>query len=152
MGEDFPPPFGVHMMQGTVVSYPIPAYANVPVHEEYYQPRKYFIEDITLGQQTTVQTTEDHDFVIGLLVRLIIPSSFGTWQLNERSAYVISIPSSDEVVLDISSIGMDSFTSSTNTTLPQITPIGDVNSGQTNIGRTNNRTYIPGSFINISPQ
>lgn len=139
-------------MSNTIISYPIPAYSNVPIEPQFYQPRRFVISNITLGTTTTITTTENMDYVIGQLVRLIIPPSFGTRQLNEQQAYVISIPASNQVVLDIYSIGMDAFVSSSATTKPQILAIGDINSGPTNIGRTNNTTYIQGSFINISPQ
>ena len=92
------------------------------------------------------------NYVVGQLVRLIIPPSFGSRQLNETQGYVISIPSGNQVILNINSMNVDLFISSTATTLPQILAIGDINTGAVNSnGRSNNFTYIPGSFINISP-
>lgn len=136
----------------TVISYPIPAYQNVPIHTEYYQPSRFVISAITLGQTTTVTTEENNNYVIGQLCRLIIPPSFGCRQLNEVSGYVISVPASNQVVLDIYSAGGDPYIASSATTKAQILAVGDVNSGViTNTGRTNNGTFIPGSFINISP-
>ena len=66
---------------------------------------------------------------------------------------MVSVPTSDEVYLDINtSLGYSPFTTSTNPQQPQIIAIGDLNSGQTNVsGRIQNITYVPGSFINISP-
>ncbi len=137
---------------GTVISYPIPAYQNVPIEPQFYQPRQYFISDISLGQTTTVTTTVDHDYVIGQEIRLLIPPSFGCRQLNQQTGFVISIPAADEVVVDIYSLGGDSFVSSSASTQPQIVAVGDVNSGPTNTnGRVSNISYINGSFINISP-
>lgn len=139
-------------MSNTVISYPIPAYANVPIEPQYYQPRRFFIDDITLGFTTTVTTTEDHDYVIGQQVRLIIPPDNGTRQLNGQSAIVIEIPADDEVVLDISSIDMDAFEVTVLPNQPQILAIGDINSGIiSDTGRVISSTNIPGSFINISP-
>ncbi len=137
----------------TVISYPIPAYQNLPIEPQFYQPRMYFIEDINLGSQTTVTTTENHDYVIGQLVRLLIPPQFGCRQLNGQTGYVISIPAENQVVLDIYSVGGDPFQSSDAVNQPQILAIGDTNSGQINTsGRSPTLTYVPGSFINISPQ
>lgn len=131
---------------------PIAAYNNLPIETQFYQPRFYFIEDVDLGQTTTVTTTEDHDYVIGQQCRLIIPPLNGCRQLDEKTGIVISIPASNQVVLNInSSMNVDPFVSSSANTQPQILAIGDVNTGQINTGRTNNLTYIPGSFINISP-
>jgi len=139
-------------MSNTVISYPIPAYSNVPINPQFYQPRRFVISAITLGDTTTVTTTTDQDFVIGQLVRFIIPQAYGTRQLNEQEGYVIQILSPTQVIVDIVSKFMDPFTSSSFTTQPQILPVGDINSGVQNTnGRTNNITYIPGSFINISP-
>jgi hypothetical protein len=105
-----------------------------------------------LGQTTTVTTTVNHNYVIGQLVRLIVPFRFGTRQLNEQEGYVITIPAPNQVVLNISSVGFDPFVPSNATTQPQIMAVGDINSGVQNAtGRTNTGTFIPGSFINISP-
>ncbi len=139
-------------MSDTVISFPIPAYSNVPIQPQFYKPRVWFISTITRGRTTLVTTTTDQDFVIAQLIRFIIPSSFGIRQLNEQQGYIISILSSTQVEIDIDSRFMDAFTSSSATTQPQIVPIGDVGNGQINSnGRTNTGTFIPGSFINISP-
>ncbi len=139
-------------MTNTVISYPIPAYSNVPIEPQFYQPSRFVISNITLGKTTLVETTEDVNYVVGQQVRLIIPPSYGTRQLNEQTAFVLSLPNPDEVLLDISSVGMDAFINSSVTTKAQILAIGDVNSGvQNSTGRLNNGTYILGSFIDISP-
>ena len=140
-------------MTGTVISYPIPAYQNVPIEAQFYKPSRFVISDVTLGVTTLVTTTEDMNYVIGQVVRLLIPSSFGCYQLNERQGIVLSIPADNEVEISIdSSQNVDQFISSSATTKPQIVAIGSVNTGYLNVsGRTNNGTYVPGSFINISP-
>jgi len=132
---------------------PIAPYNNVPIEPKYFKPRKFFIENISLGVTTTVTTTRDNDYVIGQLVRLIIPYSFGSTQLNEVEGYVLSIPAPNQVVLAIdSSMNVNQFILSSASTKAQILAIGDINSGQAkNLGITNNPTFIPGSFRNISP-
>jgi hypothetical protein len=137
----------------TVISYPIPAYSNVPIEPQFYKPRQRFISGITLGTKTTVTTTQNMDYVIGQLVRLIIPPQFGCRQLNEAQGYVLSIPSPNQIVVSIdSSQNVDPFKTSTVKTQPQVLPVGDVNTGAQNAqGRRNNATTVPGSFINISP-
>lgn len=142
--------------QGGVITYPTPAYQNTVPEPEFYQPSRYVIEDIDLGVETTITTTEDHNYVIGQECRLLIPASFGSYQLNEVKGYVLSIPQSDQVVLSIdSSRNVDAYIAASVTypSVAQIIAVGDYNSGQQNTqGRTNQLTYIPGSFINISPQ
>ena len=144
------------MSERGVVTFPIPLYQNVEIREEYYIPQRYVIDDITLGQTTTVITDGNHDYVVGQQIRFLIPANFGSYQLNNVKGIVISVPSLDQLVIDVdSSRNVDPFlTSATVTTAsPQIIAIGDVNSGVINrYGRTQNGTFIPGSFINISPQ
>ncbi len=143
---------------GTVISYPIPPYANLPINAQYYQPSRFVISAITFGSTTTVTTTANMNYVVGQLVRLLIPSQFGSWQLNEQEGYVLSIPSANQAQISINSINTDPFVNSTfKGESPQILAIGDVNSGFiSTTGRSvpaiNNNTQvaIPGSFINIS--
>lgn len=137
---------------GTVISYPIPAYSNVPIEPQFYKPRRFVISDISLGKTTLVTTTEDMDYVIAQQIRLLIPASFGCYQLNGQTGFVLSIPASNQVVVSInSSVAVDPFISSSASTKPEIIAIGDIGNGSTNLGRTNNITFIPGSFLNISP-
>jgi hypothetical protein len=133
---------------------PTPPYNNPPIQPQFYEPSMFFIADVTLGQTTIVETEEDHNYVIGQLVRLLIPPSFGCIQLNEVTGFVISIPSSVEVEVDIdSSLNVDPFVSSMAATQPQIVAVGDGNSGIiSSTGMIIPFTNIPGSFINISPQ
>lgn len=134
-----------------VISYPIPPYSNPDINTTFYQPQRFIISAITLGQTTTVTTSVDHDFVIGQLVRLIIPIGYGSRQLNEQQAYVISIPADDQVELKLNSYQADAFIAAGLSNDPQIMAIGDINSGDIGTsGRTDVPTSIPGSFINIS--
>lgn len=134
---------------------PQPPYTNPPIQPQYFKPSQFIISAITLGQTTTVTTTVNNNYVIGQLCRLLVPTQYGSTQLNEKQGYVISIPASNQVVLAIdSSQNVDPFISSPTygPTLPQIVAIGDVNTGQiSSTGNKNNLTFIPGSFLNISP-
>lgn len=158
----------VNMSQDQVITYPIPPYQNVPIHSEYYIPSQFFIAGIQMGETTIVTTTVDHNYVVGQIVRLLIPPIFiiigalvglikrvqvpNCTQLNEQQGTVIRIVSPTQVELNINSIGVDAFVVSTQPTQPQIVATGDFNSGYINSsGRVNTGTFIPGSFINISP-
>jgi hypothetical protein len=139
----------------TVISGPVPPFSNLPIEPQYYAPWTFVITNITLGPTTTVTMTIPQitslNYFIGQLVRLIIPMQFGCRELNGQTGYVIGITPPNQVTLNINSVGINSFQSSIATTKPQITAIGDINTGPTNTGRTNNQTFISGSFINISP-
>lgn len=131
---------------------PTPPWNNPIPQPQFYNPSQFFISGITLGWNTTVTTTKNMNYVIGQLIRLLIPNGFGCIQLNQQTGYVISIPASNQVVVTInSSQNVDQFISATLNTQPQIVAVGDINQGVTNTGRTNNQTYIHGSFINVSP-
>lgn len=131
---------------------PTPPYNNPPIEPQNYQPRRFVISDIDLGQTTTITTTTDMDYVVGQLIRLLIPPDYGSRQLNEEQGYVLSIPSDDQVEVSIdSSQNVDAFIDADQPTKAQILGIGDIGNGVTNSnGRVNTGTYIPGSFINIS--
>ena len=132
---------------------PIPPYNNPAIQAGYYLPRQFFISAISLGQTTTITTTVNHDYVLGQLCRLIIPPAFGTIQLNLKIGYVILLPALNQVVLNIVSQGFSAFVeASTRTQKAQIIAVGDINSGDINAnGPKQLGTFIPGSFIDISP-
>lgn len=131
---------------------PVPPYSNVNINAQFYQPSVFIISAIALGVTTTITTTEDTNYVVGQEVRLIIPPSFGCRQLNEKTGLVLSIPSTNQVEVNIdSSRNVDPYIVSSATTQAQILAIGDVNTGViSSSGRTNVSTNIPGSFIDIS--
>lgn len=139
-------------MANTVISYPIPPYSNVPIEPQFYKPNNFVISAITLGLITIVTTILDNNFVIGQQIRLFIPFSFGSRELNGKTAFIIDIPAPNQVALNISSQGVNPFVTNPNGTQPQIIPIGDINNGFTdNNGQDPTPPTIPGAFINISP-
>lgn len=135
----------------SAITGPIALYNNLPINAQYYQPSQFFISTITLGTTTTITTTVDHNYVIGQQIRLIIPPTFGCRQLNEQTGFVLSIPSATQVVVSINSVGGNVFTSSSAITQPQILAVGAINSGALNQVPAFTGTYIPGSFIDVSP-
>ena len=131
---------------------PIPPYSNVPINAQFYQPSRFVISNVTLGQTTIVTTTTNMNYVIGQQVRLLVPSQNGCSQLNEQTGYVLSLPAANEVEVSINSAGGNAFTAGSGQVSPQILAIGDVNSGLTSsTGLNQTLTNIPGAFINISP-
>lgn len=129
---------------------------NPPIVPQFYSPSVYYITAISLGRTTAVTTAVDHNYSIGGKVRLHIPPTYGTRQLNEQEGYVIAIPTSTQVTLAIdSSKNYNAFIPSPTygPTRPQICGIGDINSGvpSNQHGRVLTGTAIEGSFINTSP-
>lgn len=133
---------------------PIAPFNNPPINPQYYEPSRFQVTSITLGTSTTVTTSVNHNYVIGQQVRILIPLPYGTYQLNEEDGYVTSIPATNQVVVDINSSGFNPFnpTPTYSGNKPEIMAIGDINSPLLNTSRTDNSTFIQGSFINISPE
>ncbi len=134
---------------------PVPAYSNPPIQPQNFMPSMFFIEDILRGVSTLVTTSSNHNYVIGQLVRLLIPFGYGSRQLDGKQGYVVSIPSFSQVLVNINSQVCDAFipNPSIEKTKAQILAIGDINTGIiSSTGRTVSSTAIPGSFQNISPQ
>ncbi len=146
-----------------VISGPIAPYSNVPIEPQFYKPSQFVITAITYGVTTTVTMSNgtnnvSPNYVVGQLVRIVIPEKYGARQLNGQSGLVISLPSSTQVEININSIGTDpfipnpTFLPNQSQTQPQILAIGDQASGQINSsGRINLGLTIPGAFENISP-
>lgn len=137
-----------------VISYPIPPYSNPPIEPQFYQPNRFLITALTFGMTTLVTTSIDHNYVIGQEIRFIIPPNYGSRKLNDIRGYVLTIPNTNQVTVDVNSIGTDPFIPSPTgaKTQAQILAIGDINGGAiNNSGRISTSTIIPGSFINISP-
>ncbi len=142
------------LASGTVISYPIPAYQNVPIQDYFYKPGRFVITAINLGVFTTITTTLNMNYVIGQQVRLLIPAECGSYQLNETNSFVVEILTDNQVILELdSSKNVDPFIQAQGICKPQILAIGDVNTGSTNYqGNLWNYTTIPGTFKDISPR
>lgn len=139
-------------MHPPLMTGPIPPYSNVPIQPQNFKPSRFVITAITLGQTTTITTSDNTNYVTGQLVRLVIPESFGSYQLNEQTGYVLSIPATNQVVLNINSTNANPFVSSTNRfSQAQIMAVGDINNGPINIQGRQGNISVPGSFQNISP-
>ena len=136
----------------SVISYPIPPYQNLPIEPQNYQPRAFVISAITLGISTLVTTVNNMNYVVGQLVRLIIPETYGCRELNGKEGYVVGIPAANQVQVSInSSMNVNAYIASSQPTPAQILAIGDVNTGYTSsTGASVPLVAIPGSFINIS--
>lgn len=145
------PPFRC-FMNSSVVTQPTPAYQNPPIEPQFFQPSRFVIIALSLGETTTVTTGVDNNYVIGQLVRLIIPIGYGSRELTGQTGYVIQIPASNQVVLNINSKNVNAFINASLLQVPQIIAIGDVNSGIiSSTGSRNVMITVPGAFVNISP-
>lgn len=133
---------------------PISPENNPQIDPDAFQPSRFVISALTRGATTLITTSVNHNYVVGQEVRVNIPQFYGTYQITGQQGYVTSIPQANQVVVSINSLNSNAFISSPTygPTPPQIIAIGDINSGAINAnGRSSLGTYIPGSYINISP-
>lgn len=135
----------------SVISYPVPPFANPPIQPQFYKPMTYAINALVRGETTLVTTTINHDFSIGQQVRFVIPPTGGIRELNQVTGYITAIPMANQVTIDLDTRGMEAFNYTGTDPFSYLLPIGDVNSGVINASGTNISTTIPGSFTNISP-
>jgi hypothetical protein len=144
------PPF--FMSSPPLILGPIPPYNNPPIEPQFFKPSQFFITILITGENTTVTTSIPHNYIIGQLCRLLIPNGYGCTALDEQTGYVITIPSPTQVILNINSQNINDFISASLVQKPQIVAIGDISTGAINANGINSTlTYIPGSFLNISP-
>jgi hypothetical protein len=139
----------------SVISGPIAPESNPPIQPYFYLPGLFYITALSLGSTTTVTTNVNHNYVIGQEIRLLVPQSYGTRQVNNQTGFVIGIPAANQVVVTINSQNANAFIASPafpGNTMPQIVPVGDINTGLiSSTGRSLPTTTIPGTFETISP-
>ncbi len=123
---------------------------NIGSWKKVLYPYLYFpgvatISAITLGNTTTIATTDAHNFVVGQEVAFRIPSAWGTVELNSLPnvqipgspvyGYVISVTNYNTFVVNINSSAYTPF--AVNPTVaqvpglsyPEVLAVGDVNTG-----------------------
>lgn len=128
---------------------PIPPQNNPIIRPNYYRPSVFNIAALTLGNTTTVQTNTANNYVQGQQIRFIVPSFYGTRQLNEQTAFITAIIDTTQFVVNINSNGYSTFIASppyTGQIPAQVMAIGDINNNS-----TSDNLSISGAFQNISP-
>jgi hypothetical protein len=141
---------------------PVAPFSNLPIQPQNFQPSNFVITGVTFGPTTKFTLANGingvaPNYVVGQQVKILMPQQYGAFQLNQQFGYVLSLPTSNTIVVGINSVGTDPFITSPtflfgqSQTQPQIIAMGDISFGQINSsGTLNLGTYIPGSFQNIS--
>ena len=115
------------------------------VQDPLYQPAMRQISNITQAEQATVTTTFDHQYIVGEIVRLVVPIDYGMQQVNGQTGTIISV-TDDTFVIDINTSLYDAFVNSlTSLQYPQVIPIGEVS--ETLLAATHNTLRPPSNFI-----
>lgn len=139
-------------------------YMKKVLYPDLYVPQGVSITAIATGASTTITCAQDHNFKVGQEVYFVIPSAFGMVQLDTlvyntanvvpQQAYVVSIPASNEIEVNINSAGYTAFAYPTSAvfaagvSLPQVLAIGDQNTGYIAINGNQppSPITIPGAF------
>lgn len=136
------------------------------LYPDLYIPYRSSITDVSLGNTTSITTTVDHAFVVGQEVFIQIPTvtstAWGTFQLDTETfnqqnvvpqqAYVLSVPSPNELIINVNSSGFGIFSYPTSAeaslgmTFPAVYAIGDQNFGVSGPGPFKPPITIPGAF------
>lgn len=74
-----------------------------------YQPAMRIVTGITNAVTPTVTTSFDHDYLVGLIVRMLVPREFGMVQLNSLVGEIVGVPTDDTFVIDINTLAFDTF-------------------------------------------
>lgn len=126
---------------------PIAPYSNVPIEPGFFQPSQFTISAISLGSTTTVTTATNTNYVIGQLVRLLIPPLFGSRQLNNAQGYVIGLSAPNQVQITIdSSKNVNPFIASPYT----VNIIGITNGSPTTVQASGTVPFFEGQVVKIA--
>src|SRR5574337_1025487 len=104
---------------------PILAYMH-PV----YQPAMRIISTITNSDPAIVTTTFDHNYIDGIIVRLIVPDGYGMTQANNLTGTIV-VTSPTTFTIDINTTLFDAFT------IPMVYPLDEQYSQVVPIGEVN---------------
>ena len=92
---------------------PLAAERNPPITPQYYSPNIATLSTITSISRfsTKIVTTADNEFVVGQLVRFVIPIQDGMRQINGRQAYITSLDNATTFYVQLDSVDFDTFNS-----------------------------------------
>ena len=95
-----------------------------------FQPSMRIISAITNANPATVTTSFDHDYITGLVVRLLFPEGYGMVEANEAQG-LITVTGATTFTIDIDTTLFEPFTVPgafpENAQKPQVVPIGEDN-------------------------
>lgn len=94
-----------------------------------FAPREQIITGISQANPCVVQLSETHDFVVGSVVRIVVPAAYGMIQLNDVQATVTAITATS-ITLNLDSTAFTAFAYPTSaayrTSFPLVVPMGEV--------------------------
>jgi hypothetical protein len=96
-----------------------------------FQPAMRIVTAITRSFPASVTTSFAHNYKSGLIVRIDIPPGYGMQQINQQVGTIV-VTGTTTFDIDINTTYYDSLTTPTTyremAQLPQVVPVGEVNS------------------------
>lgn len=90
-----------------------------------WTPLRQEISNITNANPGVVTTVDDHGYLNGLYVRIVLPANFGMQQVNSN-IYLITVLSPTTFSIDVDTTTYDAFTLGSSNQVPQVIPVGEV--------------------------
>jgi len=97
-----------------------------------YYPKRRFITKISKAASAVITMSVVHQFTVGQLVRIYVPSAFGMTQMNGQQATITAISvANNTITVDIDSTAFTTFAfptsavAATGVTFAQVVPIGE---------------------------
>jgi len=128
----------------SIVTSPTPLFQNFPVDSDFYSPSFFNIASLTLGKTTTIETAAPNPYVLGQIVRVQIPSRFGTIEINLKEGVIIQINSNTEFIINLDSSQFTPFIAS-----PYTATITNITQSFPALITASNSFY-PGDFVEIT--
>lgn len=96
-----------------------------------FEPAKRCIASISNANPAVVTTVNDHNYITGEIVRLVIPEGFGMTQVNNLTG-TITVTGATTFTIDINTIFFDAYAAPAPLpsayTSGQVIPVGEVSS------------------------
>lgn len=108
---------------------------RVPFDPRYY-PRRRFITGVTAASSAVITLSVTHQFTVGQLVRIYVPSGWGMTQMDGQLATITAInTTTNTITVNIDSSAYTAFAfptsaiAATGINFPQVVPVGEAASG-----------------------
>ena len=100
-----------------------------------FQPRRRLISAVTNASTGEITTTEDHGYILGQIVRVIVPEAYGM-KIDYKIGTVLTVPTDDTFTVNIDTSILNEYVTPTEPpafTAAQVVPISGIELNNTSI-------------------
>lgn len=124
------------------------AYAYKVSNEAIFVPKQRVITKITQASSAVITFAAPHDFIVGQVVRLRVPSEFGMTEINNQTARVTAISAANNTItVNVDTSGYTAFSFAATADSP-FTPAEAVPAGSSDVGLSSTATTIATATVN----